>query len=636
MGAQGKATINSLTTAMTTLQKQTISTNSVLSKIATTMGNTVRWGITSSLFQEIMSSISSSVRYMKDLDESLTQIQMVSQASAQNMRELAQYANKAAQGLATTTVDYTNAIKVFTQEGFSLPESKLQSELAIKLANVSEQNPATTADQITAYRNAFGLSIDEMSQSLDKLANVANNTASNVGELMTAAQRSASVASAVGASEDTFIASVATIQSVTRQSAEEIGNGMKTIMQRFADIKTSGKTDDGIAEGEYAQALDSIGVKVRDAQGEFRGFDAILNDLQDTWKGLSETQKVAVGEKVAGKFQYNRFAALMNNQEYYDKALGAMQNADGMMDAMQEEYASSIEGRMKTLKAAGEQVISTLFDQDKVEPVLEDVTELVNGLNELIEVAGGAQPVFSGLSAIMLKAFSPQIGEQIDKIATNIQISSAIKNSNKNLQSTYDKLGINVDADKTTETSKFAQQVMPQFGSVSAESQKAISDTIQQLGDIETEFARAQENKNDAFRAIKNTYNDNGISSLDLLGTMSDRVESNKEERDAIKVASNIKGRGEEDAKRAKEFNRQKIEDLSLQESSPAVEKEIQSRKNLLLLLEQEDDWLKKAYQDYQAKIDLEEKEIPLFTEITTKLSQGQELTEEELQLLQK
>ena len=57
---------------------------------------------------------------------------------------------------------------------------------------------------------------------------------------------------------------------------------------------------------------------------------------------------------------------------------------------------------------------------------------------------------------------------------------------------------------------------MPQFGSVSAESQKAISDTIKQLGDIETEFARAQENKNDAFRAIKNTYNDNGISSLDF------------------------------------------------------------------------------------------------------------------------
>lgn len=636
MGAQGKATINSLTAAMTTLQKQTISANSVLSKMATTMGNTVRWGITASLFQEMMSSISGSVRYMKDLDESLTQIQMVSQASAQNMRELAQYANKAAQGLATTTVDYTNAIKVFTQEGFSLPESKLQSELAIKLANVSEQDTATTADQITAYRNAFGISIDEMSQSLDKLANVANNTASNVGELMTAAQRSASVASAVGASEDTFIASVATIQSVTRQSAEEIGNGMKTIMQRFADIKTSGKTDDGIAEGEYAQALSSIGVQVRDAQGEFRGFDAILHDLQDTWKGLSETQKVAVGEKVAGKFQYNRFAALLNNQEYYDKAIEATQDADGMMDAMQEEYASSIEGRMKTLQAAGEQVISTLFNQDMIEPVLEDVTKLVNGLNELINVAGGAQGVFSGLSAIMLKAFSPQIGEQIDKIVTNIQISSAIKNSNKNLQNTYDKLGINVDEDKTTETSKFAQQVMPQFGSVSTETQKAISNTIQQLGDIETEFARAQENKNDAFRAIKNTYNDNNISLVDLLGTMSDRLESNKQERDAIQRASNIKGGSEKRIEKTKEINRQKIEDLSLQESSPAVEREIQSRKNLLLLLEQEDDWLKKAYQDYQTKIDLEEKEISLFTEITAKLSQGEELTQEELQLLQK
>lgn len=229
----------------------------------------------------MMGTISSSVRYMKDLDESLTQIQMVSQASASNMRDLAQYANKAAQSLATTTVDYTNAIKVFTQEGFALPEAKLQADLSVKLANVSEQDTATTADQITAYRNAFGLSIEEMTQSLDKLANVANNTAANVGELMTAAQRSASVAAAVGASEDTFIASVSTIQSVTRQSAEEIGNGLKTIMQRFADIRAGKKTEDGADYGEYATALKKVGVDVLDASGQFKGFDQILKELQE-------------------------------------------------------------------------------------------------------------------------------------------------------------------------------------------------------------------------------------------------------------------------------------------------------------------------------------------------------------------
>lgn len=283
MGVTGVQTINSLVASITTLNKQTNTVNMALSKMATTFGNTVRWGITASILQEMTSSISSSVRYMKDLDESLTQIQMVTSNSAKDMRELAQYANKAAQALATTTVDYTNAIKVFSQEGFSLPEAKIQAELAVTLANVSEQDTATTADQITAYRNAFGLSIEEMARSLDKLANVANNTAANVGELMTAAQRSASVAASVGASEDVFLASISTIQSVTRQSAEEIGNGLKTIMQRFADIRAGGSSSEGgdsVDYGEYAQALKKVGVDVLDATGEFKGFDQIIRELQ--------------------------------------------------------------------------------------------------------------------------------------------------------------------------------------------------------------------------------------------------------------------------------------------------------------------------------------------------------------------
>lgn len=284
MGAAGKTAINSLVVSLTTLNKEAITASSTLGKIATTFGNTVRWGITSGILQEMMGSISNSVRYMKDLDESLTQIQMVTSNSVKDMRELAQYANQAAQALATTTVDYTNAIKVFSQEGFSLPEAKIQAELAVTLANVSEQDTATTADQITAYRNAFGLSIEEMSQSLDKLANVANNTAANVGELMTAAQRSASVAASVGASEDVFLASISTIQSVTRQSAEEIGNGLKTIMQRFADIRAGGSSSEGgdsVDYGEYAQALSKVGVEVLDAMGEFKGFDQILKELQN-------------------------------------------------------------------------------------------------------------------------------------------------------------------------------------------------------------------------------------------------------------------------------------------------------------------------------------------------------------------
>ena len=91
MGTQGTRAINSLASSVLTLNKDAITMNSTLSKIANTFSNTVRWGITASIFQEMMSSIQGAVSYMKDLDESLTQIQMVTGSSKENMRELAQF-----------------------------------------------------------------------------------------------------------------------------------------------------------------------------------------------------------------------------------------------------------------------------------------------------------------------------------------------------------------------------------------------------------------------------------------------------------------------------------------------------------------------------------------------------------------
>ena len=279
-GNQGKTAFNSVVTMMTNVNKQAVTVNSTMAKIANTFSNTVRWGITASIFQEMMGSIQGAVSYMKDLDESLTQIQMVTNSSKEDMRELAQYANVAAQALGSTTTDYTNAVKVFVQEGFSERESKQYANLSTKLANVSEQDTQTTSDQITAYRNAFQLDYKQTVEAMDKVANVANNTASNVNELMTASQRSASVANAVNASQDSFLASIATIESVTRQSAEEIGNGLKTIYQRMADIKVSGKTDDGVDYGQYATTLKEVGVDILDANREIKSFDQILTELQ--------------------------------------------------------------------------------------------------------------------------------------------------------------------------------------------------------------------------------------------------------------------------------------------------------------------------------------------------------------------
>lgn len=419
-GAAGNQAFASLIARTNTFQVASKNISSTWAKVQTTFMNTLRWGASSALIQGMTSSLMDAVSYVKDLDESLTQITMVSGESRDNMKEFAAYANKAAASLGSSTTDYTNAVKVFIQEGFNLSESKEQATQATILANVSEQDTATTADQITAYRNAFGLSIEDMNSSLDKIAKIANTTAANTSELMTASQKAASTAASVGASEDSFLASIATIQSVTRESAENIGNGLKSIYTRFADVSMGESTDDDVDLGQYGQALKSAGVNILDNNGNLKSMDTILSELQSVWETLDDSKKVAVGEKVAGRYQYNRFATLMNNKEYYEKAYNATQTADGSMEQMQEDYMEGIEGKTQQMLTKIETLFTQIYNSGVIEKVVDGVGDFVDVLSNLFDNIDGGLSVVTALSAVFLKLGGKQLATGVVNGVNNL------------------------------------------------------------------------------------------------------------------------------------------------------------------------------------------------------------------------
>ena len=60
-GNQGKTAFNSVVTMMTNVNKQAVTVNSTMAKIANTFSNTVRWGITASIFQEMMGYLNTQI-----------------------------------------------------------------------------------------------------------------------------------------------------------------------------------------------------------------------------------------------------------------------------------------------------------------------------------------------------------------------------------------------------------------------------------------------------------------------------------------------------------------------------------------------------------------------------------------------
>ena len=107
-----------------------------------------------------MNAVHESVDYVKELDDSLTQIMLVTDYNRDSMNEYAKAANEAAKAVGQTTVGMTNASLIFAQQGYNLNQSQELATLSAKLANASQQDTAAASDQITAYMNAYGLQND--------------------------------------------------------------------------------------------------------------------------------------------------------------------------------------------------------------------------------------------------------------------------------------------------------------------------------------------------------------------------------------------------------------------------------------------------------------------------------------------
>ena len=408
------------------------SISSTTDKIFNTFGNTVRWGITASIFQTMQNNLYRAVEYVQELDTSLNNIRIVSGQSAEQMRDFSLYANQAAQNLGQTTTAFTDAALIFVQQGLDTEASNYLADLTLRMANVTQQDTATASEQITSIMNGYNMSLEETSRAIDSLANVAALGASDMEELATAESRVAATASTLGVSQEQLAAQISTIISVTRQAPETVGNALRSIYSRMADLKLGDTLEDGVDLGRFSSVVESVGVQVLDATGNLRNMGDIIEDLMLRWQDLSSAQQISVGTTLAGRYQLNPFLTLMSNMEMYNQQLEVATDSAGTLDEQQSIYMDSMAAKLNQLTAASEGFISTLFNPDDWKPGIELATNFLKLLTDMANSIGGLTPLLTGLASLVTKTFSNNLAAGWTNILQN-RLKSKTAESNEEI-----------------------------------------------------------------------------------------------------------------------------------------------------------------------------------------------------------
>lgn len=276
-GQEGSIYYNNWANSILNTNIQLKQSNQLLDRMAVTFKNTIRYGISSSIFNNFTNSIQKAYNYTKNLDTSLNDIRIVSSQSAEQMERLAVSANRAAKELGKTTLDYTKAATIYYQQGLPSDEVEKRTQATLKAANVTGQNAQEVSEQLTAVWNGYRVTGRELELYVDKLAAVAAHSASNLEELSTGMSKVASAANLMGVDIDQLTAQMSTIISVTRQAPESVGTALRTIYARIADIKAG--LDDDVSLGNYSGKMAKLGFNVLDASGNLKDMGDVIEEI---------------------------------------------------------------------------------------------------------------------------------------------------------------------------------------------------------------------------------------------------------------------------------------------------------------------------------------------------------------------
>lgn len=395
-------------------------TNTLMNELWVTMKNTMRWQLTSSVLHGFVGSLEQAYGYSKNLDRSLNEIRIVSEKSAEDMTRFAEQANKAAKALSTTTTNYTDASLIYYQQGLTDQEVLDRTETTIKMANVAGTTAETASQQLTAIWNNFYDGSQSLEHYADVMVKLGAATASSSDEISEGIEKFAAVANTVGLSYEYAASALATVTAQTRESASVVGTAFRTLFSRIQGLAQGETLDDGTTLNKYSQALATVGVQIKDTDGELKGMDEILDNLGSKWNTLAQDQKIALAETVAGVRQWTHLIALMDNWDFFKENLAMAQDADGALEQQAEIYAESWEAARDRTKAAAEDIYDSLINPDFYIKVDDLITPLLSGTADVIDAMGGMNGVLAASVLLINKVYGDKIAESLRESAIQI------------------------------------------------------------------------------------------------------------------------------------------------------------------------------------------------------------------------
>lgn len=353
------------------------------------------------LFKRALSSAYESV---KELDEVMTQTAVVTDFTVGDMwSQLPEYTQRANE-LGVSVKGAYEAATLYYQQGLATNEVVAVSAETLKMARIAGMDYAQATDYMTAALRGFNMEINE--GSAHRVNNVYSElaaiTASDTQEIATAMTKTASIANNANMEFETTAAFLSQIIETTRESAETAGTAMKTVIARFQELKKDpsliGEVDGEMVDANKIEtALRTIGVSLRDTNGQFRDLDDVFLEIASKWDSLDTNTQRYIATMAAGSRQQSRFIAMMSNYDRTMELVTAANNSAGASQEQFEKTLESLESKLAKLQNAWNEFTMGITNSTVIKTGIDILTALLEVINNLTGAFGDTGSAFTKL-----------------------------------------------------------------------------------------------------------------------------------------------------------------------------------------------------------------------------------------------
>ena len=288
----------------------------------------------------------------------------------------------------------------FRKSGFNNADSAMLAQVAAQYQNIADTavSAGDAAASITSQIRAFGEDASFATTVINAYNEVANNFSVGTNDISNAMEIASSGMATYGNSFQQVIGLVTSGTEIMQGRASQVARGLSTIAARIV------KNQDALAE---------YGIQVEKTDGSLKSTFDVLSELKPKWDAMTDAQRVALGDTLAGQNQYKVLASVMTNFQHAIDATNTALESAGSAAKENAAYMESLEAKENALKAEFEDFANRVLSKDVVKGFLEAGTSMLDFANNDV----GAAITRIGLLATGMTGLTGIAGQTIGKIA---------------------------------------------------------------------------------------------------------------------------------------------------------------------------------------------------------------------------